>query len=846
MSVTTVDRHITGDTLFPLSLKCENNLENYLVLFVNINDGHCLYDALLKITSEDRLREFHDVESSLSYIHNLRYYTNIFLIISGTSGQECVFQFAQEVQVTTIYVYCMDVDRHRTWGEKTKKIRCVVSDPTNLLTRLHADIKEFSGRWPLCEQSFRQALTAKSEWYHLFLLAICHRPKHIQSSYKEMFAECRAYYENNPGVIRHIDKFAQTYKAENAILEYTRDSFLYRIVNHALRTQDIATIRKFSPFIYDMYSQVSEHYRKFRLAKDGSIRALYRGQYLSTEELAYLVSVVKSRNPIIKLMTFCSMSLDPNVALNFALPIANRIPCLFEIIITHEYYDQEGFTTFGTQAFADISSISVMPEEQEVVFAPMANFRVKYVGDPSIHSDRPWVPIVLEPVLRTTRDFNNHYFNIINCIETETNPTYYTAILDMLQDNITDESNFKQTNWQMWWNNLIEQWGTDKIRQDPILLTFYDCFTDNNYWLRKAITLRKEIYRTEFQRNLSNFSSFAILFKLYKRSQHIPTRCIALYEDYIKPLCTIHSREVIECVYLTGQKYQAIGEWNYALECYEKCLSLDIENEYLFKKRIEEHLKNVRKCLEKPRQTKKRPNATVPKTIVKENLNNYEVHEEQWPIQWTLQHNGSTRIPIDKRLVSLEMYLMKRKDWLYAADIMIVLCIPYQQARYLPKNINQYFALAMTRKEFNDDHKANAINNRALCLWRYEKYVREWMLFHGLEKFLRPFENKSRLLQISILPRLVKLLAQLSLLITVCAAYVRNGQGNLGMDYVRFININSLKIQQLIFFDLNDPNLRSELEEYKETINDDSYDGTDWSHTVASWDNYGRRQSIDD
>jgi hypothetical protein len=330
-------RHVAEDTLQSLNLKADNNFHEYIVLIVGINDHHYLFEKLPITISKDRVKLCNDIKSSFTFIHSV-HDKNIFLITSGTLGKEYVHEFVIEPLIIGLYIYCMDTIKHTLWAKGIEKIRCIVSEATQLFSRLHGDIKQLSGRWPLGEKSFQKALTMTSQWYHLFLVVICNQSEHVERSYDEMFNECRAYYRNNPNMIQQIEGFQRTYKSSNAIHEYSRDSFLYRIVNHALRTQNIETIRKFSPFIRDLHSQLYDHHQKYYLSNKQSIRVVYRGQYLSPNELDHLSSVCRSRNPVITLTTFTSTSLDPEVALSFVFPGDNhRIPCLFEIIITDEY-----------------------------------------------------------------------------------------------------------------------------------------------------------------------------------------------------------------------------------------------------------------------------------------------------------------------------------------------------------------------------------------------------------------------------------------------------------------------------------------------------------------------------
>ena len=63
-----------------------------------------------------------------------------------------------------------------------------------------------------------------------------------------------------------------------------------------------------------------------------------------------------------------------------------------------------------TQAFANISSVSVMPHEQEVLFSLLTHFRIKYVSESIVHPYRPWILIVLELVIDKKRESDYSHF----------------------------------------------------------------------------------------------------------------------------------------------------------------------------------------------------------------------------------------------------------------------------------------------------------------------------------------------------------------------------------------------------------------------------------------------------
>jgi hypothetical protein len=46
----------------------------------------------------------------------------------------------------------------------------------------------------------------------------------------------------------------QTYTSETAIRWYSRDSFLFKLLNQALRTENINDILKFRLFVHDLFN----------------------------------------------------------------------------------------------------------------------------------------------------------------------------------------------------------------------------------------------------------------------------------------------------------------------------------------------------------------------------------------------------------------------------------------------------------------------------------------------------------------------------------------------------------------------------------------------------------------
>ncbi len=92
-------------------------------------------------------------------------------------------------------------------------------------------------------------------WYQAILTFLLFMAIYFNSK-DDMIIASREYYQDNNSQKKRIDEFEQTYTPENACRWYTYDSFVYRLLNRALRTQDIDIIFKFRFFINALHNQI--------------------------------------------------------------------------------------------------------------------------------------------------------------------------------------------------------------------------------------------------------------------------------------------------------------------------------------------------------------------------------------------------------------------------------------------------------------------------------------------------------------------------------------------------------------------------------------------------------------
>ncbi len=88
-------------------------------------------------------------------------------------------------------------------------------------------------------------------WFQLSLETLLQMPQ-TADPLNEMTTECLDNYEIER---KKIIEFQQTYSSDACIRWHTSDTFLYRLLNKALRTQNINDIFKYRFYIKDLYQQ---------------------------------------------------------------------------------------------------------------------------------------------------------------------------------------------------------------------------------------------------------------------------------------------------------------------------------------------------------------------------------------------------------------------------------------------------------------------------------------------------------------------------------------------------------------------------------------------------------------
>jgi hypothetical protein len=215
------------------------------------------------------------------------------------------------------------------------------------------------------------------------------RLDHTDYAKDEMLELCREKFASNSAELTKIDVFEKTYMAKNAITWYTKDCFLHRLLNEALRSESIDLIVKLRYFIHDLHNQLAElHSDLLRsLLPSQRILKLYRGLRMTMAELE---KFRQNETNFVSTNSFLSTTRDHQAALFFAGEGKVEDP---EISVIYEIFVDT--TIAHSVPFAEIEYKSIYMDEDEVLFSMAAVFRI---GKTEKKADRLWqIELTLTP-----------------------------------------------------------------------------------------------------------------------------------------------------------------------------------------------------------------------------------------------------------------------------------------------------------------------------------------------------------------------------------------------------------------------------------------------------------------
>ncbi|CAF0914997.1 unnamed protein product [Adineta ricciae] len=398
------------------------NLESHQLMFLNTEPDQLLFtlNQLRQIVDHTRITD--TIDETLQAIQQTTD-TTTFLICFVHLGEILIPQIHTFENVRSIYIYCHSQPYDEQWLNEYPKIKNVYTDPELLVNALQVDVEQYlqNEKNGIFSEFGRDNYTSDIHtfsWWNYVIHLICHLtyPDNSRTSFVEIL---RNYYEGKAVELKILDEFSRDYSPNTAILWYTRNTFLYLLINKALRQKNIEVIFLCGFFIRDIYSQLQNQYEILKMKhRNDPIIKVYRGQIISLSEIHW----IKSSQFINT--SFFSTSLDHSYA-SFLLGSSSGPDDENQ----HIFFEIEIDVRLVSQPFGSISSLSYFPNENEVLLMIGNHFKttnwfyddhrnvyvanVKLEADPSVRPKRDFFGMSPRTILKVgVNDISQHLYRV--------------------------------------------------------------------------------------------------------------------------------------------------------------------------------------------------------------------------------------------------------------------------------------------------------------------------------------------------------------------------------------------------------------------------------------------------
>ena len=356
---------------------CQNQeclLENYIVIWLewkmatSRTDFRQSIDQLQQVVSS--IKKFVDIDECIDYITDIKS-EKVFMIVSATIGEQSINIIQNIPQLYIIYVLDAKKTTDEHWMKNYHKVKHVFDSNESLCQILKDDIKRANTELTTISILSASSLIElnkldQSFMYSQLLKEILLNRDYDEKQRTEFIKFCRIQYKGSVSMQEVINEFAETYSSALAIWWYTRDTFIYPMLNKALRTQDIAIVIKMGFFLRDLHRRIENLYLKSMYQSQPA--KVYRGQGIFNTDFD---RISKNKGGLLSFNNFLSTTLDRNIAFmraDSAQDDPELTGVLFEIEID---------PSISRAPFASVDNLSYYADsEQEVLFSMHTVFRI--------------------------------------------------------------------------------------------------------------------------------------------------------------------------------------------------------------------------------------------------------------------------------------------------------------------------------------------------------------------------------------------------------------------------------------------------------------------------------------
>ncbi|CAF3140242.1 unnamed protein product [Rotaria socialis] len=337
----------------------------------NINKAKTELERIVKF-----VEIFDDLDECVDYVTDTEDH-QILLIVNELDGENIVSVLHEVKQLKEIYVLSLNRSTNLSWIKERNKVKGVINSITSICPILESYTQDDSKQFNFVS-SFSASLTdvdSKNEQEVMFMYGQLLKYILTEMDYSDcdriqMIDFLRSHYQH-PKDIEKICEFECRYDQMKPIQWYTKDWFLYRDLNQALREHDVIFLYSMRVFIKDLHQQIVNCHVN---SEESSILKVYRGMSIPT---ATFDEMKKKAGGLLSFNSFLSTTKNYCVALIYS-ETSSKPPHTTSVL-----FEIEAGPSIPTVAhYIDIRDWSLFKDEEEFLFTMGSVFRIQSIEPP--------------------------------------------------------------------------------------------------------------------------------------------------------------------------------------------------------------------------------------------------------------------------------------------------------------------------------------------------------------------------------------------------------------------------------------------------------------------------------
>lgn len=505
---------------------------------------------------------FRNVDECRKFIDEMEN-EKIFVVFSSSFGENFVQRIHSLNQIEEICVFHHDRSIvELNWTKNWPKIRHVENRIDEIHSKLQTAMKqstrdntpmsivESTRNFDRLDPSFMY-----TQLFKRILLKIQHR-RDARANFVEF---CREIFSKKRDALKQLDEFQRDYRSNRAIWWYTKETFLYQMLNRSLRLFEADVIVTMGFFIDDLHQQIQTLYNEQIENYGGKSFTVYRGQRLSINDLEKLK---KSRDGLISFNSFLSTTKNRTISFSFA-PLSTTDDKTMIAVVFQMKIDPKIKST----PFADLNRTSSIRNEDEILFSMNSVFRIGEVTNLN-KNDKLW-----QIDLTLTSDDDEDLRLLTNEIEKEVQGGTGWQSLGKLLIQVGQVDKAEEL-----YRTLLKQKAT--TREKAIYYHQLGCIKDQqaNYpkalaFYERALTLKKEIFAENDPELATSYNNIGLVYS--KMAE--PSKALSFYDKALAIRQTTLSADhphLAASFNSIATTHENLGDFKNALSFYDKALTI--------------------------------------------------------------------------------------------------------------------------------------------------------------------------------------------------------------------------------------------------------------------------------